>query len=387
MEAYLDNAATTKTFTEVNEVMLKVMCEDFGNPSSMHGKGLSAEHYIKEAKETIAKTLKVKPDNIVFTSGGSESNNMALIGGALANKRAGNHIITTVFEHASVYEPLLSLKDFDFRVSFAPVDSMGHIVLDKLLEEICDDTIMVSIMYCNNEIGAVQNIAEISKAVKAVKKDILIHVDAIQGYGKYKINPTKEGIDLLSVSGHKLHGPKGSGFLYIGDKVKIKPLIYGGGQQKGRRSGTENVPAIAGLSKAADIYYTNYESNREKMYSVKKYMIDRLSELEGVYCNAVLKDAVEETAPHILSVSFDGVRSEVLLHALENKGIYVSAGSACSSNHPAISGTLKAIGVKKELLDSTLRFSFSINTSKEEIDYCIEVLKEELVKLRRFVRH
>lgn len=387
MIAYLDNGATTQPFASVREVMLKTLEEDFGNPSSLHTKGVEAEKYVKEAKEQIAKSLKADPKEIVFTSGGTESNNMALIGGALANQRAGKHIITTGIEHASVHNPLIFLEAMGFEVTYLPVDAKGHIRLPELLETIREDTILVSIMYVNNEIGAVMDIEAIGKAIKEKKPDIVFHVDAIQAYGKYRIYPKRLNIDLLSVSGHKIHGPKGIGFLYIRDKVKIKPIIYGGEQQKGMRSGTENVPGIAGLSQAVKEIYDNHEEKIKGLYELKKYFIEEIEKLPGTTVNGIQGLSIEQTAPHIISVSFEGVRSEVLLHALEDKAIYVSSGSACSSNHPAISGTLRGIGVKKELLDSTLRFSLSVLTTKEEIDLALEALEELLPILRRYTRH
>ena len=386
MEAYLDNAATTRVSDAVMEKMNQVFLTDFGNPSSMHKKGMDAEQYIKEAKRQIAETLKCEPSELVFTSGGTESNNMALIGTALANKRAGNHIITTRIEHASVYQPLLFLEELGFQVTFAPVDEAGRVKIEELVEAITDETILVSVMYVNNEIGCVEPIAEIAKRIKEKNPKVLFHVDAIQAYGKMKIQPAKEGIDLLSVSGHKIHGPKGSGFLYIKNKTKIKPILHGGGQEKGMRSGTENVPAIAGLSQAAKDMYANLEANRKHLFALKERLAERLSKVEGVTLNGIPEEGILATAPHVLSVSFAGIRSEVLLHALEERGVYVSSGSACSSNHPDISGTLVAIGVKKELLDATLRFSFSVTTTTEEVDYAADCVETLLPQLRRFFR-
>ena len=386
MEAYLDNAATTRVSDAVMEKMNQVFLSDFGNPSSMHKKGMDAEQYIKEAKRVIADTLKCEPSELVFTSGGTESNNMALIGTALANKRAGNHIITTRIEHASVYEPLLFLEELGFKVTFAPVDEAGRVKIDELVNEVTDETILVSVMYVNNEIGCVEPIAEIAKRIKEKNPKVLFHVDAIQAYGKMKIQPTKEGIDLLSVSGHKIHGPKGSGFVYIKNKTKIKPILHGGGQEKGMRSGTENVPAIAGLGQAAKNMYASLEANRKHLFALKERLAERLSKIEGVTINGIPQEGILATAPHVLSVSFAGIRSEVLLHALEERGVYVSSGSACSSNHPDISGTLVAIGVKKELLDATLRFSFSVTTTAEEVDYAAESVEALLPQLRRFFR-
>lgn len=384
MEAYLDNSATTVVVAPVKDIMIKTMCEDFGNPSSLHLKGVDAEKYVKKAREIIAKSLKVDEKEIIFTSGGTESNNLALIGTALANQRAGKHIITTCFEHASVLSTMDFLKDMGFEITYLAVDSDGKIDLNQLKESLREDTILVSVMFVNNEIGAVEPVSEISKIIKAYNPDIVFHVDAIQAYGKYIINPKKQGIDLLSVSGHKIHGPKGSGFLYASGKVKLKPIIYGGGQQKGMRSGTENVPAIAGLGEAVKYSYDNFNEKIEKLYSLKDYFIDEVSKIDNVKINS---KKGKESAPHIVSVSFIGVRSEVMLHTLEDRGVFVSAGSACSSNKQKnVSATLKGIGLKPEEIDSTIRFSFCYETTKEEIDYTVDVIKENIAMLRRYVR-
>lgn len=383
MEAYFDNSATTKVLDSVKDIVVKTMTEDYGNPAAKHRKGMEAEQYIREARKIIADSMKVQEKEILFTSGGSESNNMALICTAWANQRAGKHIISTAIEHPSVYNPLGVLEELGFEVTILPVDHDGHISLKELEEAIRPDTILVSTMYVNNEVGAVEPVEEISRVIKAKNPSALYHVDAIQAYGKYVIRPKKQGIDLLSVSSHKIHGPKGVGFLYIRSGVKIKPLIYGGGQQAGMRSGTENVPGVAGFGAAVKEMYTDHAEKIQKLIGLKDYMTDRLGEIEGTVINSKKGEA---SAPQIVSVSFEGVRSEVLLHALEDKGIYVSSGSACSSNHPGISGTLKGIGVAQKLLDSTIRISFSIFNTKEEVDYTIDVLKELVPVLRRYQR-
>lgn len=383
MEAYFDNSATTRVLDSVKDIVVKTMTEDYGNPAAKHRKGMEAEQYIRDARKIIADTMKVQEKEILFTSGGSESNNMALIGAAWANQRAGKHIISTSIEHPSVYNPLGVLEELGFEVTILPVDHDGHISLKELEEAIRPDTILVSTMYVNNEVGAVEPVEEISKIIKAKNPSTLYHVDAIQAYGKYVIRPKKQGIDLLSVSSHKIHGPKGVGFLYIRNGVKIKPLIYGGGQQAGMRSGTENVPGVAGFGAAAKEMYTNHAEKVQKLIELKDYMTDRLGEIEGTVINSKKGEA---SAPQIVSVSFEGVRSEVLLHALEDKGVYVSSGSACSSNHPGISGTLKGIGVAQKLLDSTIRMSFGMFNTKEEVDYTIDVLKELVPVLRRYQR-
>lgn len=385
MEVYLDNAATTKCANKVIETVAKVMSEDYGNPSSKHIKGVNAEQYIKNATSIIAKTLKCQEKEILFTSGGTESNNMAIIGAAMANKRSGNHVIVSSVEHSSVKEPFRYLEEQGFRVTYLPVDKSGVVSIEALKEALCDETILVSVMYVNNEIGTIEPIEEISNIVKGYKQSILLHVDAIQGYGKLRITPKKLGIDLLSVSAHKIHGPKGVGFLYIKEKTKIKPLILGGGQQKAMRSGTENVPGIAGLGEAVALIYDNeFEEKIDKLYELRDYFIEKLLELEDVTINGKMG---RDSAPHVVSASFLNVRAEVLLHALEEKGIYVSSGSACSSNKPGLSSTLVSIGVEEKLLDSTIRFSFCFDTTKEQLDYTIQVLGELLPMLRRFVRH
>ena len=384
MQAYLDNSATTVCEPGVVEKVVQMMSITFGNPSAMHNKGVEAENYVKEAKEIIAKTLKVQEKEIIFTSGGTESNNMAIMGCAAANHRMGRHLITTRIEHPSVGNVMKHMEEEGYEVTYLPVDENGIVKLDKLREALRPDTMLVSIMHVNNEIGAVQPIEEIGKMIKANNPATLFHVDAIQGYGKYRIFPKKMNIDLLSVSGHKIHGPKGVGFLYCDSKVKMKPIIFGGGQQKDLRSGTENVPGIAGLGEAAKEIYTDFEAKIEQLYEIKEYFVEKISQLEGVRMNGLTG---RDAAPHVVSVSFPGVRSEVLLHSLEDREVYASAGSACSSNKPAVSATLKAINAPKEHLDSTLRFSFSVHTTKEEIDYCVEVLKGLLPMLRRYARH
>lgn len=384
MEIYLDNSATTKAFSEVADVIHTVLLEDYGNPSSMHNKGVGAEKYLREAREIIAKNLKCDVKEILFTSGGTESDNLSLIGTAMANKRAGNHIITTSIEHPAIYETTEHLKELGFEVTYLPVDEYGVIRLADLEAAITDKTILVSIMHTNNEIGALQPIEEAGALIKKKNPNIVFHVDAVQGYGKFRILPKRMNIDLLSVSAHKIHGPKGIGFLYINNKIKINPIIFGGGQQKGMRSGTENVPAIAGMAKAVELIYGDLDTHVEELYGLKEYFIENLLKIEGISVNG---HTGRDSAPHIVSASVEGIRAEVLLHALEEKGIYVSSGSACASNKPAISSTLQAIGVRKALLDSTIRFSFSVFTTREELEYTLKCLGEIVPTLRKYTRH
>lgn len=383
MEAYLDNSATTRCYEEVRDIVAKTMMEDYGNPSSMHLKGVEAEKYVKEAAREIARTLKAQEKEIYFTSGGTESDNWALIGTAMANQRRGKHIITTVFEHAAISAPAAWLEEQGFEVTRIPVDSRGNLSMEELAAAIREDTILISAMYVNNELGAVLPVEKIGALIKKKNPHTLFHVDAIQAYGKYRIYPKKMKIDLLSVSSHKIHGPKGVGFLYVGDKVKIHPLILGGGQQKGMRSGTDNVPGIAGMGEAARIIYEHLEENTSHMRELKEYFRGELGKIENVEING---PEAGEGAPHILNASFLGVRSEVLLHALEDRGIYVSAGSACSSHKKTGSPSLGAIGLSPERKESAVRFSFSEFTTKEELDYTLETLKSLLPMLRRYAR-
>lgn len=381
MEAYFDNSATTKCFDSVTDIMVDAMRYHYGNPSSMHRKGIEAENYIRYAKEVIAKNLRVNEKEILFTSGGTESDNLALIGTAMANYRGGKHLITTVIEHPAILQTMKYLEEQGFSITYLPVDSNGQIRLEDLSSAITNETILVSIMHTNNEIGSLQPIAQAGVLIKKLNPNTLFHVDAVQGYGKFRIYPKRLGIDLMSVSGHKIHGPKGVGFLYINEKVKIKPISFGGGQQLGMRSGTENIPGIAGIGKAVEEVYFNLDKDIERLYYLKKTFIEGISLLEGIQINGLTD---QDSSAHIISVSISGVKSEVLLHALEDRGIFVSAGSACASKKSTISVTLQAIGVKRELLDQTIRFSFSVFTTMEEVEYAIQVLTEILPILRKY---
>jgi hypothetical protein len=383
MDVYFDNSASTRVSEKAIEIMLKTMREDYANTSAKHIKGVDAEKYVKDAADIIAKTLKVKKSEIIFTSGGTESNNLAIIGTAMARKRYGNHIIISGIEHPAVYRPAEFLMEQGFEVTILPVNAEGEVDLEVLKSSLRDDTVLVSVMYVNNEIGAIEPVDEISRIIKAKNKDILFHVDAIQAYTKFKITPKTQGIDMLSASGHKFHGPKGVGFLYIDSSVKINPIIFGGGHQRGMRSGTLNTTGIAGMGVAAKEAYDDFEKKIKNIVDLKYYLMDNLEKIEGAVLNT---KRGENFAPQIISVSFEDIRAEVLLHALEDRGIYVSSGSACSSNHPGISGTLKAIGLREDLLDSTIRISLSELNNREEADYFLKNLVELLPLLRKFVR-
>lgn len=383
MEVYFDNSATTRCYDSVKEIVVRTMTEDFGNPSAMHLKGVEAEKYVKDSAAKLARILKVQEKEILFTSGGTESDNLALIGAAMANKRSGNHIVTTAVEHPAVSQPAMFLQEQGFEVTYLPVDSRGVVKLDALEAVLRPDTILVSVMYVNNEVGAVMPVEEISRRIREKSPKALFHVDAIQAFGKYRIYPKKMGIDLLSVSSHKIHGPKGIGFLYINEKAKIQPQILGGGQQSGMRSGTDNVPGIAGLGVAAEEVCRNLDASVEKMYSLKEYIAKGLEKIPDIRINGM---ALREGAPQILSISVMGVRSEVLLHSLEERGIFVSAGSACSSHKRKPSSTLTAMGMAKDQIESTVRLSFSEENTAEEADYFLQVMGELVPVLRRYSR-
>ena len=388
MEVYLDNSATTRVFPEVAAEMTQIMCQQYGNPSSLHLKGMEAEQILRRSKEMLAKILKVNEKEILFTSGGTESDNLALRGVAQAKQRQGRHLITTQVEHPAILQTMHFLEEQGFQVTYLPVDAYGRIHMEDLQRSMRMDTILVSIMHTNNEVGAQQPIAEAGALIKRMNPNTLFHVDAVQGFGKAKIYPKKMNIDLMSVSGHKIHGPKGIGFLYVNEKVRLRPILFGGGQQNNLRSGTENIPGIAGMAMAAQRLYDNYDADISKLAECKAFFIDGVSQLEGTRVNALLPGMPhgEETAPHIVSVSFRGVRSEVLLHALEEKGIYVSAGSACSARKPQPSATLKAMGIPQDLLSSTIRFSFSVFTNREELEYTLSELREIVPILRMYTR-
>lgn len=384
MEVYLDHSATTRCCREAADLMVRIMTEDYGNPSSMHRKGMEAENYLREAASELAGILKVQEKEIYFTSGGTESNNWALVGTAMANRRRGNRILVSAVEHAAVSAPARWLADQGFDVVVLPVDRFGVVKMEALEEALTPETILVSVMHVNNEIGSVEPVEEIGNLIRKKAPGAYFHVDAIQAFGKYRIYPRRMHIDMLSASGHKIHGPKGIGLFYVNEKVKIHPLILGGGQQNGMRSGTDNVPGAAGMALAAKMAYEHLEEKTARMRAMRDRLADGLFRIERVVFHGMPSG---QGAPHILNASFLGIRSEVLLHALEDKGIYVSAGSACSSHKRAGSAVLTAIGCSREEMESAVRFSLGEETREEEIDYTLDVLKALVPVLRRYIRH
>ena len=397
-EIYLDNSATTRPLDEVRAIVSRMMESDYGNPSSMHQKGVDAEAAVRAAKEQVARALgfelRMKPYDreILFTSCGTESDNLAIIGTAMAYKRSGMHLITTQVEHPAVLQTMEFLKEQGFRVTYLPVDAYGRVSVDDVRNALCEDTILVSIMAVNNEVGAKMPIAEIGAMLNKERPDVIFHVDAVQGFTKMDLLPKKMGIDLMSISGHKIHGPKGIAVLYVDDRVKLRPILFGGGQQQGLRSGTENVPGIAGIGLAAKMLSETKREDIERLYELKEFFVNGLREIPGIKVHGIPADNDNEpdiraTAPHIVSAGFSGLsKAEVLLHALEERGIFVSSGSACASNKPAVSATLKAMGIQKEYLEATLRFSFSVQTTKGDLIATLDALRTLYPALSRFSR-
>lgn len=383
-EIYLDHASTTPPSKEVVQSMLEVLEKDYGNPSSLHRKGIKAEAYIKETSELIANHLKVLPNEIYYTSGGTESNNIAIFGVAEGYKRNGRHLITTQIEHPSVLAPFKKLESQGYEVTYLPVNEEGYIDLNTLEKAIRSDTILVSIMHVNNEIGTIAPIEAIGELIKKVNPHTLFHVDGVQSFAKLPIYPKRWKIDFLSMSGHKIHGPKGIGVLYATKGNKLNPLQYGGDQQKGLRSGTENTPGIAGLYMAVKNAYESLEESRGSIYQLKQRLVRHLTtEIKGTYIQG---PNLEEGSPYIVNVRFDGVRGEVLLHALEDKNIYISTGSACSSHKSNKSATLQALGLSDEQILSSIRISLSPNTNEEDIQTFIKEVKNIIPMLRKFTQ-
>ena len=388
MICYMDNSATTKVMDEVIEEMNECMREEYANPSSRHFMGVNAEKRLRAARQTIASTLKAAEKEIFFTSGGTESDNWAVLQASRAAARRGKHVITTRIEHPAVLNPMKQLEKEGFEVTYLSTDSYGIVSLEELKNAIRPDTVLVSVMGVNNEIGTVEPVEEIGRIIKSINPGTLFFVDAVQMYTKVPVYPKRMKIDMLSVSGHKIHAAKGVGFLYIAKGTKIAPLLTGGGQQQDMRSGTDNVPGIAGMAKAAEILFKEGDERTNRLTALRDDFIKKVTEIDGISVNgpAGCDKMRYAAAPHIVSISVKGIRAEVLLNALSEKGICVSSGSACSSNKPAISETLKTIGTDKSLLDSTLRFSFGMYNTPEEIDYVLDVLKEETALLRKFTR-
>ena len=381
---YFDNAATTRALDEVADKVKYMLLENFGNPSSQNMAGVNAENEVIKARKIIAASINAEPDEIYFTSGGTESDNWAIFGTAKGYIRSGKHMITTAIEHPAVLQPMRELEKNGWDITILGVDEKGYINIDELKAAIREDTVLVSTILINNETGTIQNAEEISKAIKSVNTHTLYHVDAVQAYGKYPINVKKMGIDMLSVSGHKVHGPKGVGFFYMKKGLKVKPIIFGGGHERGQRSGTENTPSIVGLAEAVKIDMAEMDKAVEHVKLVKKTLAEGiLNSIPMTYING---PSIEEGSPYVLNIGFEGLRSEVLLHSLEEKEIYVSAGSACNSKKKGASTVLSALGIDEKRIEGAIRFSFCRYNTVEEAEQCIEILKEKVAFLRKYMR-
>ena len=380
MEIYLDNSATTKPYKEVVDKMVLALTTQYGNPSSIYKKGIEVEREIKEIRRNIARSLGAKETEIYFTSGGTECNNTIIRSVANLNKKTKNHIISTVIEHPSVLNTLKDLEADGFEVTYLPVGKDGKISLEDLKNAIKKETILVSVMHVNNEIGTIQPIEEIGKYLKSLDEKVYFHVDGVQSYAKIKFRPSRYNIDFMSVSGHKLHGPKGIGFMYVKENNRIKPLLTGGGQEIGIRSGTENIPGIYGIGEAVRILNQDLEGTIDKIKGLRDLLKEEiLANIDNVKINSP-----EDGVCHVLNVSFRGVRGEVLLHYLEQKEIYVSTGSACSSKKKG-SHVLNAIGLTPDEIEGAIRFSLSDLNTKEEIMKTVEILKESVSDLRMII--
>jgi len=380
-EIYLDNSATTRPFDEILDILGTEMRASFGNPSSLHSKGLESEKILKHSKQVIADSLGVSSGEIFFTSGGTESNNIALQGFVKANEKRLGALITSEIEHPSVLGVYKYFEKLGLKVYYLPVDNEGIIRIDEL-EKICgeDKVSLVSIMHVNNEVGSIQPIEDII-AVKR-KYGFALHIDTVQSFGKVKLSTLTKNIDFLSISGHKIHSLKGVGALYIKKGIRIEPLYYGGGQEEGIRPGTENIPGIWSLGKAVEVYQRLGQQAIDIVRESKEYFTKRiLEEIAQTGINGTLDK--QKSAPHIANIWFKGIPGEVIIHALEEKGIFASTGSACSSRKKKVSHVLKSLGLKDEYSGSSVRFSLSILNKREEIEYTIEVLKECVKKLRR----
>lgn len=381
---YLDNAATTPILPEVKNEMLKVLTSDFGNPSSIHKLGLQAERHLKDARDNVARLLNINSDDVIFTSGGTESNNLAIIGTVEAKSRMGRHCITSNIEHPSVLETFYHLENRGYEVTYLKVNREGLINIDELKSSIRPDTILISIGYVNSEIGSVQSVYEIGNYIKNNHENIVFHVDAVQAFGKFEIEAWDMGADLISVSAHKIHGPKGVGALYLRNGSYISPTSFGGNQEFGLRSGTENLPGIVGFGKASEWNLTRIKKNEGKMMSFKKHLTYEIKNL--IPETIVNGPELERGSAHILNISIPGIKGNTLLHFLESKNVYVSTGSACTSMDTKISKVQRAIGSNNDLAEAAIRISLSYLNTQKEIDMVPAIIKESVDEVRKFTR-
>ena len=375
-EIYLDNSATTKVYKEAAEAAFEVMTENYGNPSSLHMKGVEAEKILEEARKDIAEAIGGNPDGLYFTSGGTEANNLAVIGGALAKKRKGNKIVVSAYEHDSVIKSAKQLESMGFSVTWLKPDENGIITPLSVFEAVDEKTVLVSVMLVNNEIGAINPIKEICAAAKRKNPEILFHTDAVQGFCKVPFKAEKSGVDLVTVTAHKIGGPKGIGALWIKKGARVLPQHFGGEQEKQLRPGTQAMPLIAAFGKAVQIENASSSERKERMKMLESYLKESIGKIDGILLNSK-----EDAIPNIVNISVPGIRSEIMLHFLENRGIYVSSGSACALG--AKSHVLAAMGYDSARIDSAVRISFGRDTEKEDIDELVAALCDAMSKLCR----
>ncbi len=381
---YLDNCSTTKMRQEVLELIYNSMKEDFGNPSSLHRLGFNSEQKIKKSRETIADYLNVDEREIYFTSGGTESNNIGIQSIVNSLSKRGNHIITSKIEHASVSNLMRDLEARGFRITYLDVDRSGSIDLDMLEDSIDDDTILVSIIFVNNEIGNIQDIKKIKKVIASKNSKALLHVDGVQAFGKIDFDLKDLAIDTFSFSSHKIHGPKGIGAIYIRRDLNLSPIVFGGNQERGMRSGTENVSAIIGFGKAVEIMGKNKEAEREYISKLKNYTKNLIEEnIKDIKINS---EDSERFSPYILNLSIVDTKGEVLLHFLEQDDIYISTASACSGNNSNKSDVLESIGLTDKEIEGTIRICFSYENTREDIDYFVKKLKKAVEEIRKIMK-
>ena len=375
-EIYLDNSATTKVYSEAAKAAFDVMTENYGNPSSLHMKGVEAEKVLEQARKDIAEALGANPDGLYFTSGGTEANNLAVIGGALAKKRKGNKIVVSAYEHDSVIKSAKQLESMGFSVTWLKPDENGIITPLSVFEAVDEKTVLVSVMLVNNEIGAINPIKEICAAAKRKNPEILFHTDAVQGFCKVPFKAEKSGVDLVTVTAHKIGGPKGIGALWIKKGARVLPQHFGGEQEKQLRPGTQAMPLIAAFGKAVQLENASSSERKERMKMLESYLKESISKIDGILLNSK-----EDAIPNIVNISVPGIRSEIMLHFLENRGIYVSSGSACALG--AKSHVLAAMGYDSARIDSAVRISFGRDTEKEDIDELVAALCDAMSKLCR----
>lgn len=384
MIAYLDNSSTTKPYHEVIEVMVEAMQNQYGNPSALHKMGIAAENEIKFTKKQILKQLSSPDGEVIFTSGGTESNNLAILGTARRTAKRLNHIITSKTEHKSVLEACKALEDEGFNITWIDVDKQGYVDVKRVIEAITPQTALISLMLVNNETGIVQPVEQLAKHLKQLKTPPVLHVDAVQGFGKMRIDVKRLGADLLTISGHKIGGPKGIGALYIRKGLHLKPIIYGGGQQLDIRPGTENTYGIVGLGKAVEITFNHLEADCKRISDLRDAL---RQQIEASLPEIVINTPVDQvTAPHILHISFPDIRGEVLLHELESRGVFVSIGSSCNSKSKKYSHVLEAMKLTTSLKEGAVRFSLGAFTTEEEIEYAAKTVIEAYQSLRAIIK-